>query len=323
MEATNTVNKRMNWLDWMKAIGMYLIIYGHFTSYGHKFIYTFSAPLFFIMSGFLFKKEECFRTFIKKNLYNLLLPMIIMIILVQIRNNASYIVNGTFTFEQFQHIVIGFLIGNQKMLGACWFIYTLFIIKLILQILPGKKLFRIILLLLFSVGSIILSKNGIFARNAIVNVLLSYPFFFAGILFKEHKPAINNGFDTKYSIIVFFATSTITYLCSRYNGNVWVFINDYGKSFLLYLLGGLSGTALIYIICKWLDNLNSSIVSTISTGSIVILGLHFSLIRYFKIYYETDWISALVILLLFVPIIKFCEKRLPILIGIYRLNRDK
>lgn len=67
MELTKTVNKRMNWLDWMKTIGMYLIVYGHYTSYAHEFIYTFSVPLFFVMSGFLFKKEENIRTFFKKN----------------------------------------------------------------------------------------------------------------------------------------------------------------------------------------------------------------------------------------------------------------
>ena len=55
MEYSTTTNIRLNWLDWMKVIGMYLIVYGHFSSYGHKFIYTFSVPLFFMISGFLFK----------------------------------------------------------------------------------------------------------------------------------------------------------------------------------------------------------------------------------------------------------------------------
>ena len=113
MELTKTVNKRMNWLDWMKTIGMYLIVYGHYTSYAHEFIYTFSVPLFFVMSGFLFKKEENIRTFFKKNFYNLILPMLLMVILVQIRKNVPSILNGTFEVTKIPQICLGFLMGDR------------------------------------------------------------------------------------------------------------------------------------------------------------------------------------------------------------------
>ena len=313
----------MNWLDWMKAIGMYLIVYGHFTSYGHKFIYIFSVPLFFVISGFLFKHEISLGKFLKKNFYNLIVPMLIMVVIVQIRNKLPLVLKGTFEFSQIGQIVTGILIGNQKIIGACWFIYTLFVVKFILCIFRDNKYVRLILFVLFSVGSIILSHYGIFVQNAIVNVLLSYPFFYIGLILRKFKTEINRGLDVKYSVLMFLVTLLITYICSIYNGHVWVYMNDYGKNFLLYLVGGLSGTVLIYIISKWLNKIESSIVSTISTGSIIILGLHFSFIRYIKIKPELDTISALILLLLFVPLIRFCEKKLPILIGIYRTKRSK
>lgn len=44
----NNIKGRKNWIDWMKSIGIFLILYGHLFSYGYTYIYTFSVPLFFL-----------------------------------------------------------------------------------------------------------------------------------------------------------------------------------------------------------------------------------------------------------------------------------
>ena len=41
--------QRMNWVDWMKALGMYLIVAGPFFSVGDKYLYIFSVPVFFLL----------------------------------------------------------------------------------------------------------------------------------------------------------------------------------------------------------------------------------------------------------------------------------
>ena len=63
-----TSSKRLIWIDYMKVIGMYLIVAGHFFSIGNKYIYTFSVALFFCISGFLCKKEEDHRFFLEKTM---------------------------------------------------------------------------------------------------------------------------------------------------------------------------------------------------------------------------------------------------------------
>lgn len=321
MELAKTINNRMNWLDWMKAIGMYLIVYGHYTSFGHEFIYTFSVPLFFVISGFLFKKEENIRTFFKKNFYNLILPMLIMVIIVQIRKNVPLILNDTFEVARIPKICFGFLTGDQKVLGACWFIYTLFIIKVILQLTPTSKYLHFIISIIFSIVCFWLAKNDIYLQNAVANVLLSYPFFIIGLILRKYKEALNNGFGRNKETLMFLITIIITSVCTYLNGNVWVYLNDYGNSFMLYIIGGISGTAIIYILSKWLDNIRLSVVTTISNGSIVILGLHYMLIGYTKITPSLDFISALLLLLLFVPVIKLCEKYCPLVLGVYRMKK--
>ena len=308
------MSSRYNWLDWMKTIGMYLIVYGHFTSYGHEFVYTFSVPLFFVMSGFLYNQES---DSFKKNFYNLILPMLIMTVIVQLRLNVSHIINGEFTNEKFFQIIIGVLIGDQTFLGACWFIYTLLIIKLVSKFCT-TVVSRIIFCIICSFISILLSHRGIYAQNSWINVCLSYPFFLIGMLLREYKVSIVRG-----KVIYFAVSLFITYICSVYNGPIWVFKNDYGHHFLLYLLGGMSGTLLVYIVCLWLDGVKSRVVLTISTGSIIVLGLHFSIIFYFRIIPELDFLSAFVVLILFVPVIRCCERYVPILLGKYRVKSQK
>lgn len=60
------VGNRLEWIDWMKSLGIYLIVLGHFYSVGEKFIYIFHVPLFFLISGILSKREEDDSIFWKK-----------------------------------------------------------------------------------------------------------------------------------------------------------------------------------------------------------------------------------------------------------------
>lgn len=51
--------ERLHWLDYSKAIGMYLVVLGHVfkdnTQLLKDIIYSFHMPLFFFLSGFLHK----------------------------------------------------------------------------------------------------------------------------------------------------------------------------------------------------------------------------------------------------------------------------
>lgn len=57
-ELKGIVGQRYIWLDWMKVIGMYLIICGHLWVPNYLQIYVFSVPAFYIISGFLHKNDD-------------------------------------------------------------------------------------------------------------------------------------------------------------------------------------------------------------------------------------------------------------------------
>lgn len=43
MEAIKRQESRIVWIDWIKAIGIYLIVLGHFFSVGEKYVYVFNS----------------------------------------------------------------------------------------------------------------------------------------------------------------------------------------------------------------------------------------------------------------------------------------
>ena len=113
---------------------------------------------------------------------------------------------------------------------------------------------------------------------------------------------------------------------SMANGDVEMFKCGYGNNPFFFLFGGLIGTSMLAFVSMRLDNLFSTFVSTISKGNIVILGLHFQLIRMSTSFVDSimqepftrDLITLFlsgVIIICFVPIIFLIQKYIPIVIG--------
>ena len=95
----------------------------------------------------------------------------------------------------------------------------------------------------------------------------------------------------------------------------------YGKNIVLFFVGGLAGTFVIYAISYLLRNITPKSLVILSKGTIIILGFHQLFIRaydYLPDRYHTvlsDYAVSLVILLAFIPIIHLSEKYFPILLG--------
>ena len=97
---------------------------------------------------------------------------------------------------------------------------------------------------------------------------------------------------------------------------------DFGNNIVLYLLGGVCGTSMIFFICKYLERYNFKWLKTISQGTIIILGFHIFLVQILrKIFPEPsflDYVWSLLIIFLFIPVIIFTQRYIPILLGKYR-----
>ena len=116
METRVQNQDRSNWIDWMKVLGMLLIIIGHLTPPGYKYVYVFSVPLFFIISGYFTKIEEVSSVFWNKTWRRLLLPTLILWCITMVLRNVFVVIKGQFTCEMFVTNCLSGIWGGKNLL---------------------------------------------------------------------------------------------------------------------------------------------------------------------------------------------------------------
>lgn len=241
---------------------------------------------------------------------------------------------GALTFDLIWETLLAHLIGLQGMTvqghgcGPLWFIYTLAIIKVLCLFADKKQMYIISLL------SLVLTVffQDIVQDWAVTNTMVALPFFSIGLLLSDYKQHVNQ-IKTKIQnmqltlfILVVLSLVCCTYLVSIGNGDVKMFKCGYGNNPFLFLFGGFIGTMMVAFASMRFDKRFSSFTSTISKGNIVILGLHFQIIRMGSGFVDSmiqepftrDLITLSlsgVILICFIPIILLIQKYIPIVIG--------
>ena len=101
-----------------------------------------------------------------------------------------------------------------------------------------------------------------------------------------------------------------------------MYLGDYGCYISLFILGGIAGTFIIFALSKILGK-SPFFVKKISSGTIIILGFHSVLIKVCRHFFDSsllDYVLAIVITILFIPIIMMAERYFPIILGKYRLK---
>ena len=172
---------RLVWLDWMKVWAILSIIWGHFFSAGHVYLYVFSVQVFCVISGFLYKKAPDWKTCLQKCFWQLFVPTVILSVIMQVEAYlrsmalcAPYNISWSWFFEWL-------LLGHRWCMGPCWYFYSLIVMRIIMQALPQKKWIYVLLFLLLSAGAIALNYRGIEISNANTNVLVCMPMFLMGV----------------------------------------------------------------------------------------------------------------------------------------------
>jgi hypothetical protein len=157
--------------------------------------------------------------------------------------------------------------------------------------------------------------------NAGINLFISYPYFILGVILSRYKDKIHNYSNRYVELLLFMISAIALFLSAFYNGGVWVYENGFGGNLMLYYLGGISGTLLVGICCKWLNGLKFSFVRDISIGSIVILGLHWYTLFPISYVIKNEYAAALVIMVVFIPVIHCCKRFFPLILGVYRVGK--
>lgn len=146
------MKKRVEWVDTVKAIGIFLVFYGHYvenigkdydSAVGlaqFKFIYSFHIPLFFVLSGFFFKESSNKSEKIITLFYQRIIPVLTFGVLFMplwlVYNKAKF---HAFLLENIVDKALHYLGGDPQLNFITWFLICLFTAEAALVVIGLKS----------------------------------------------------------------------------------------------------------------------------------------------------------------------------------------
>jgi len=139
--------------DIWKGLGIIAVVMGHLLTFDAVvgFIYCFHMPLFFFISGYLFKKSDNYPEFFKKKAFHLMMPYFAYGLIFNIPKYITLIAeairtNSYIPFKILQERLLADLYGGVKIGGftsVFWFVTCLFLTQqlynLIYTVLPFQN----------------------------------------------------------------------------------------------------------------------------------------------------------------------------------------
>lgn len=248
------MNKRIVPIDAAKGVALLAVIIGHTEFAGVpqslvRLCYTFSMPLFFIVSGYFFKQNGINKSFIIKNIKSLIIPYIvtgiIQVILIGLQAiicnddiiNAiiPWVVAVAYgsggTFEGMPESVIG--------IGAIWFLLALFWARLLLAVASETKHPALCSIVFFIIG--VSTARNIWIPLSIQPGLCAVGFLYIGQQLKREK-IFENG-EGLHPVIWILSLAVWAY-CVKYCGQLYMSSNYYGNG-VIDVIGGIAGSVCI------------------------------------------------------------------------------
>lgn len=259
------VSIRIKYLDVVKCIAIYLVVWGHVLYYfdhTHKLgatmvgiIYSFHMPLFMLISGYFFSSslKKPFKDFILGKTMQLIVPAITWTILTCIY--LVIIHNGD--------AIIGEIIGNS------WFLKTLFMSYVVLYSLVKlkvNKFFILVVCLLFF----------LLPRASFLQFNWLFPFFVFGFFINDNQRILS----ARPSIIILLLTTTVFLFYVKYVFNVQsITINMYSVvhqplAIIIRYILALSASFTIILITKYYCEKDNIITNSCANIGKFTLGIY-------------------------------------------------
>lgn len=294
--------KRLSWPDMVRGLGVCLVIFGHLLYSSNmpllnKVIYSFHVPMFFILSGFLYKHHEnaSWRIFLWNKAKRLLIPAILSVVLFSpLMLYHARSLSRTFA-NLLQYCL--YISGTVGINAPAWFFFCLFEVFVLARLLSlDKKSVRIkllITLLAFLGGWMIshLEHNWFGCKN----MLPALGFFAIGSILKQ--PNLLQGLTSWSWLLCSFCLWS--FLGWFLNGKVSMYDCYWGGDYFYFILSGITGAMFWIGIMHHFSNI--PMLKTLSTNSVFIICTHYlfvipyaRLIRRFRIQ-ETAWGNPLCI----------------------------
>lgn len=199
--------RRLTWVDTAKGWGILAIVVSHVFT-GHpvsRWLYSFHVPLFFFLSGYLFKVDRSWGEFWRGKVKKLLIPYFALALPIVPAEAALYGGREWF-WEETLEMGLGMLL--QRRMWPIWFLACLFVLEIIAYPLfqrlkrPWHLGFAAALC---GAAAVAYTQAGLPALPWNLDACFGeMPFFAAGYLLKNSKPASGWLEAGKGRILTFF-----------------------------------------------------------------------------------------------------------------------
>jgi len=279
------LKKRLDWLDVGKGLGIILVMLGHTTIPAplKTYIYTFHMPLFFFLSGYLYKPEKfaSFTAFLAKRTKSLLIPYFCFSLAAYVWFLFTFRL-GLVTYDQsLLKPLIGSVIAKRHTdwtvhTGPLWFITCLFITELLFYLLSKhlrtKKSIGTALTILALLGCAYNKLNGEPLPWGIDIALISVGFYGAGFWYKEYHEKLDRLISWKTFTAFLALNIGAGYWNYLYSGErVDFYFSQLGNISLFYL-SAFSGIGAYLVLIKRINR--NGILQFIGGNSLIYLALH-------------------------------------------------
>lgn len=333
--------QRINWIDWAKALAAMTVVFCHLPQSQEwiyfRYLQAFIISIFFFLSGYLKKNRGSNQENWKKYWHGLILPYIIYnAIVYPYWLTKYYMQQGALPdfLTALKPIFGAILLQHENSFcepldGPLWYLPAILIMHVIIDLSQKTRYQHTIMIMLCFICIILYGADKwyYFAPDLTpMGIMKNLPFYYTGYimgqkqLFKRVTPKQNliSGIGLLILSILLFHW----HLSAFFAGQHVLHIIIYYPACTAFLFGVFYG-------CKILDAFRSKIITKLSIGTLVLIGLHIVPITIINFIMEKfrglssticyQWYEALIISILITtmlyPIIFFGQKYIPTLIG--------
>lgn len=284
----------------------------------NKVIYSFHVPLFFILSGYVYKKHEKEKIFgfILKKLFRLIIPSTLFVaVFLPVLFLKSCSLSKIFLKASYFNGEIAYNL-------PVWFFYVLFEVYMLVKMFEkafDSHMDAILCVSAFVLGNIIYDMK-IFLPFGLNRAIVAMGFFYAGRIAKRK--------DIKfvYEKATFFICAALCVICANWlNIKTSMYAFELGK-YWVFIFTGLTGAATVMIAAQHIKD-RFHFFKWLSANSVLIICSHYIYVMALSCIcekigiwgtssYDLVVLPALIILLIaYYPICKIADTYFPILNG--------
>ena len=313
VKVSNEKSQRSNIIDMLKGMGIVLMVLRHARAPYSDFVLLFHMPIFFIASGYLYKRDYAnniqeVKRYIWKKIKTLYIPYISYVAVYILLNNFFlklhiYTTNKEFLkqkvtqsyailghkysiFESIRNILKAAIFrGGTQLTGAAWFFQTLFMVLILYTVLEFfveiiyDKVKAIQIQTIIAVCSLILGwicqLKGWYIFIGLNRVFTVYSLVHLGVLIKYYS--IMDRLLVKVKCGYLFLCSLIILLCGYHKAFISLDENNIGNP-VFFLIMSTSGWIMLFSLASILEKSNlkiKTLLCYISRHSVPIIMLHF------------------------------------------------